>query len=70
MTHADVLKSLGDSHADRAEKIGCGCQAHNVRDWMRRKGIPAEWLAHVAAAHPSVTVDQLADMIAVKPEAA
>ena len=70
MTHASILKELGESHANRAEKIGHGCKHYNVRDWIRRNNklgsIPIEWLAHVAAAHPSATVEDLANMVAAE----
>ena len=70
MTHASILQDLGITHAARAKAIGHGCEGYQVRDWMRRGGgngsIPQEWFAHVADAHPRITVRDLADIVAVK----
>jgi len=67
-THAEILADLGKTYAEQATAIGFGCKDHQVRDWVRRKGIPREWLQPVADAHPDATLKDLLATVTVRPE--
>jgi hypothetical protein len=65
MTHAEVLEQLGNTHALRAARIGHGCKAHQVRDWIRRGSIAPGWILHVAAASPNASEVDLLKAVTV-----
>ncbi|MAL99437.1 MAG: hypothetical protein CL583_13425 [Alteromonadaceae bacterium] len=62
------MSELGKTYAEQAAAIGCGCKDHQVRDWVRRKGIPREWLQPVADAHETATLEELLATVTVRPE--